>query len=53
MHQMGDTLIYGYERNICFEINDKSYNTLRITNKIDKDCIFKGYNNTSRVKGYA
>ncbi|ORX77440.1 hypothetical protein BCR32DRAFT_247943 [Anaeromyces robustus] len=42
MFQLGDHLIYGYERNICLEIDDQSYNQLFITNKIDKDCIFKG-----------
>jgi len=42
MFQMGDTLIYGYERNICLEIDDQTYNRLFITNKVDKNCIYKG-----------
>jgi len=42
LFQMGDTLIYGYERSICFEIDDEDNNLLFITNKIDKNCIFKG-----------
>jgi len=42
MFQMGDTLIYGYERAICFEVDNQSGNELFITNKIDKDCIYKG-----------
>ncbi|KAG4082684.1 hypothetical protein H8356DRAFT_1384870 [Neocallimastix lanati (nom. inval.)] len=42
MFRMGDTLIYGYERNICLEIDDQTYNSLFITNKVDKNCIYKG-----------
>jgi len=39
--EMGDDLIYGYERMLCFEINDKNDNDIFITNKLNKDCIFK------------